>query len=42
VELLIPKPDERKNLVDLVPEILDFYAQNFKNAEDLLWCRFFD
>lgn len=23
-------------------DLLEFYARNFKNAEDLLWCRFFN
>lgn len=36
------KPDERLNLKTFIVELLDFYATNFKNAEDLLWCRFFD
>ena len=40
--MLSAKPKERRSLYDIVPEILDFYAKNFKNAEDLLWVRFFD
>ena len=40
--MLSTKPEERRSLYDIIPEILDFYAKNFKNAEDLLWVRFFD
>jgi hypothetical protein len=40
--MLASKPEERRSLYDIIPEILDFYAKNFKNAEDLLWVRFFD
>jgi hypothetical protein len=40
--MLAYKPEDRKPFYELIPEILDFYAKNFKNAEDLLWVRFFD
>ena len=36
------RAEDRKPLQDVVPAILDFYSKHFKNAEDLLWCRFFD
>lgn len=41
-QLLRPKPDDRMNLKTFIVELLDFYAQYYKNAEDLLWCRFFN
>ncbi len=41
-DFLKVKPEERLLLKDFVVDLLDFYAKNFKNAEDLLWCRFFD
>lgn len=40
--LLRARPEERLTLKQFIVELLDFYAVNFKNAEDLLWCRFFN
>jgi hypothetical protein len=42
MELLNARPEERLPLVQLIPDMLDFYARTFRNAEDLLWVRFFD
>lgn len=41
-EFLAPKVEDRLSLVEFIPELLDFYSKSFKNAEDLLWCKFFD
>jgi hypothetical protein len=40
--MLASRPEDRANFLQLIPDILDFYARSFKNAEDLLWVRFFD
>ncbi len=41
-DFLKAKPDDRIKITDFVVSLLQFYAKNFKNAEDLLWCKFFN
>ena len=41
-ELLRSKPEERQPLYNFITTTLAFYSKNFKNADDLLWVKFFD
>lgn len=41
-EMVSQKPEERPQLSNFITALLDFFEQQFKNPEDLLWMKFFD